>query len=89
MLHGYMCMSAYLKGGAEGNGICGRNSSWMVDILHHTNQLNNEANQYQRDDLKCQREFLDRMGKADDFGPVADCLVWHDGTTWKYGSQRQ
>uniref|UniRef100_A0A0K0DRJ1 Peptidase_S8 domain-containing protein n=1 Tax=Angiostrongylus cantonensis TaxID=6313 RepID=A0A0K0DRJ1_ANGCA len=39
---------------------------------------------HERENLACQVEFLKSVDKLEDKGPVADCIVWHDGHQWKY-----
>ncbi|KJH43199.1 peptidase, S8/S53 family [Dictyocaulus viviparus] len=37
---------------------------------------------YEREDLACRVEFLKTVDNLEDKGPVADCIVWHDGHHW-------
>ncbi|CAJ0575733.1 unnamed protein product, partial [Mesorhabditis spiculigera] len=36
-----------------------------------------------REDLACRVDFVKDSIKKEDKGPVADVLLWHDGTSWK------
>jgi tripeptidyl-peptidase-2 len=37
-----------------------------------------------KEDLQAQLEIIkDLDSKVKDIGPVYDCLVWNDGTTWR------
>ncbi|XP_067127626.1 tripeptidyl-peptidase 2 [Centruroides vittatus] len=49
----------------------------------NTNQLNQD-DRFQRDELEARVDVLNSLDKKyNDLGPVYDCVVFHDGNTWK------
>lgn len=47
------------------------------------------ADKGQKEELEARVEVLQKMDKTfSDMGPVYDCVMWHDGTSWKAGKNR-
>ncbi|KAK0406354.1 hypothetical protein QR680_018523 [Steinernema hermaphroditum] len=38
---------------------------------------------HDRENYACMVDYLKSAEKVEDVGPVADCVVWHDGTKWR------
>ncbi|KAJ1353153.1 hypothetical protein KIN20_009722 [Parelaphostrongylus tenuis] len=59
----------------------------LRDLVRHEESVggfsDNIKDKHEREDLACQVEFLRLVDKLEDKGPVADCIVWHDGEQWK------
>ena len=43
-----------------------------------------QEDKWLKEDLQCQVDYLEKFDKAyNDRGPVYDCVVFHDGQTWR------
>ncbi len=49
-------------------------------MREHERKMGGEST---KSDLAYQLEFLKEIEEGVDYGPVADCLVWNDGTKWR------
>ncbi|KAK5983257.1 Subtilase-type proteinase, partial [Trichostrongylus colubriformis] len=59
----------------------------LRQLLEHEETIggysDKDVDKHDRENLACQVDFLKSADKLEDKGPVADCIVWHDGDQWK------
>ncbi|KAK6021850.1 hypothetical protein OSTOST_12470 [Ostertagia ostertagi] len=59
----------------------------LRQLLEHEDTIggysDKDVDKHDRENLACQVDFLKSVDKLEDKGPVADCIVWHDGDQWK------